>query len=333
MTIETDDQAPYTRLTPDLLLDAVEAFGLATSGHFHALNSYENRVYQIGLEDGSFVVAKFYRPERWSDAAILEEHAFALELVERELPIVAPLQNPQGETLSIYEGFRYAIYPRRGGRSPELDNDEHLQWLGRFIGRIHGVGRVGAFQARTRLTPQTFGWQPYEWLMESGFIPAELRHNFQLASEQVLQQVDNTFEAVLGFRNIRLHGDCHPGNILWTDSGPHFVDLDDCMMGPAMQDLWMLLSGDSGQMAAQLRVILEGYQEFADFDYAEVELIESLRSLRLIHYYTWLARRWHDPAFPHHFPWFNTPRYWEDQLNTLREQAERMEQGSIAALL
>ena len=333
MAAQNDDQAPYTHLTPDRLLDAVEAFGLQTSGHFHALNSYENRVYQIGLEDGGFVVAKFYRPGRWSDAAILEEHAFAGELVEREIPVIAPLPNRHGETLSIYDGFRYAIYPRRGGRSPELDNDEHLRWLGRFIGRIHGVGRAGSFQARLRLTPQTFGWQPYEWLMESGFIPAELRHNFQLATEQVLQQVDAIFEAVMGFPNIRLHGDCHPGNILWTDAGPHFVDLDDCMTGPAMQDLWMLLSGDQQQMAVQLRVILEGYQEFADFDYAEIELIEALRSLRLIHYCTWLARRWHDPAFPHHFPWFNTPRYWEDQLNTMREQAERMGQASLSRLL
>lgn len=324
MTDNEVDATPYARLTPDLILDAVEHFGLVTDGHFLALNSYENRVYQIGLEDGGFVVAKFYRPGRWSDAAILEEHEFAQELVRQEIPIVAPLANEQGETLIYYEDYRFAVFPRRGGRWPELENEDNQLWLGRFIGRIHAVGSAGGFQARPRFSPKSFGQDSFEWLMESGFIPIELEHNYRAAAEQVLQQIDTAFAEVPDLRMIRLHGDCHPGNILWTEHGPHFVDLDDCMTGPAMQDLWMLLSGDSQQMAIQLRNILEGYQEFADFDYSQIHLIEALRSLRLIHYSAWLARRWHDPAFPHHFPWFNTPRYWEEQLYTLREQQERL---------
>lgn len=318
-------QPVYARLTPDVILDAVEDFGLVTSGHFQALNSYENRVYQVGLDDGGFVVVKFYRPGRWSDAAILEEHEFAQDLVRQEIPIIAPMANEQGETLIYYDGFRLAIYPRRGGRWPELENEENQLWLGRFIGRIHAVGSVGVFQTRVHFTPQAFGREPYEWLMESGFIPAELEHNYRQSAEQVLQLVEEKFAELPSLRMIRLHGDCHPGNILWTDKGPHFVDLDDCMMGPAMQDLWMLLSGDQRQMAIQLRNILEGYQEFADFDYSEIRLIEALRSLRLIHYSAWLSRRWDDPAFPQHFPWFNTPRYWEEQLYTLREQVERLQ--------
>jgi len=329
LTENEADTTPYARLTPDLILDAMEHFGLVTSGHFLALNSYENRVYQIGLEDAGFVVAKFYRPGRWSDAAILEEHEFAQELVRQEIPMVAPLANEQGETLIYYEGYRFAVFPRRGGRWPELEDEDNQLWLGRFIGRIHAVGSIGGFQARPRFTAKSFGRDNFEWLMESGFIPAELEHNYRQAGEQVLQQIDAAFAELLDMRMIRLHGDCHPGNILWTDKGPHFVDLDDCMMGPAMQDLWMLLSGDSQQMTIQLRNIVEGYQEFADFDYSQIRLIEALRSLRLIHYSAWLARRWHDPAFPHHFPWFNTPRYWEEQLYTLREQQERLSMPAL----
>jgi len=323
------DAPPYARLTPDLILDAMDQFGLLSSGHMQALNSYENRVYQIGLEEGGFVVAKFYRPGRWSDAAILEEHEFAAELVRQEIPVVAPLANEQGETLIYIDEYRFAVFPRRGGRWPELEDEDNQLWLGRFIGRIHAVGSIGVFQARPRFTPQSFGRDNYQWLMESGFIPAELEHNYRAAAESLLQQIDETFSQLSDMRMIRLHGDCHPGNILWTEQGPHFVDLDDCMMGPAMQDLWMLLSGDNQQMTKQLRNIVEGYQEFADFDYSQIKLIEALRSLRLIHYSAWLARRWHDPAFPHHFPWFNTPRYWEEQLYTLREQQERMAMPGI----
>lgn len=329
MTNTNETTHVYANLTPDVILDAVDDFGLQTSGHFQALNSYENRVYQVGLEDGSFVVVKFYRPGRWTDAAILEEHQFALDLARQEIPMVAPLANEQGETLIYYREFRFAVFPRRGGRWPELEDPNNQLWLGRFLGRIHALGQVGTFQSRIRYSPQTFGHEPYQWLMESGFIPAELEHNYRQAAEQVLQGVDEKFAALPDLRMIRLHGDCHPGNILWTEQGPHFVDLDDCMMGPAMQDLWMLLSGDNRQMAMQLRTILEGYEEFADFDYAQIPLIEALRSLRLIHYSAWLARRWDDPAFPQHFPWFNTPNYWEEQLYTLREQLERLSSESL----
>lgn len=316
---------PYDRLTPEVVLDAVESFGVQCDGRFLALNSYENRVYQVGVEDASPLIAKFYRPGRWSDAAILEEHAFAAALAAQEIPVVAPLTNADGETLFRHEGFRFALYPRRGGRSPELDNADNLRVLGRFIGRIHLVGAAGRFEHRPALTVESFGTRELEFLLESGRIPAELVHNYRAAAEQVLEQTAAAFDAVYDLRRLRLHGDCHPGNILWTDQGPHFVDLDDALSGPAMQDLWMLLSGDRQDMQRQLIPLLEGYNEFHDFDPQELRLIEPLRALRLIRYAAWLARRWDDPAFPHHFPWFGLPRYWEEQMLTLREQCERLE--------
>ncbi len=322
--------APYSSLTPEVILDAVEQTGHRASGSLLALNSYENRVYQVGVEEEGFLVAKFYRPGRWSDAAILEEHAFALELAADEVPMVPPLQDTQGHTLHQQSGFRFATYPRRGGRWPELDNVENLQWLGRFIARIHQVGSVQAFRDRPTLTIERMGEESLRFLLEAGLIPRELEHNYRNTAEAMLSAVRLAFEAIGPVRKIRLHGDCHPGNILWTDKGPHFVDLDDCQMGPAIQDLWMLLSGDSTEMAAQLRGLLAGYEEFREFDLMELGLIEPLRALRLIHYSAWLARRWGDPAFPQHFPWFNTPRYWEDQLNTLREQNERLEQPTLS---
>ena len=227
-----------------------------------------------------------------------------------------------GKTLLDFAGFRFAVYPRKGGRWPELDNQENLEQLGRLIGRIHAVGRSGRFQHRRTLTPQHWGRESLTFLQASGLIPSELAHNFVSASEYMLEQIENMFEAIQPFR-IRIYGDCHPGNILWTPNGPHFVDLDDCCTGPAMQDLWMLLSGDQQDMTEQLKSVLRGYETFVEFDRAEVGLIEALRGLRLIHYCAWLGRRWHDPAFPHHFPWFNTPRYWEEQIVTFREQLER----------
>lgn len=330
----TDTQAthPYARLTPDVVLDAVEQFGLPPSGTLLALNSYENRVYQIGLEAGGFVVAKFYRPQRWADAAILEEHAFSLMLAGEELPVVAPLTSPlpsaddtaQARTLFEQAGFRYAVYPRRGGRAPELDDPEHLRWLGRLLGRMHALGAVRPFVHRVQLDVAGYGEAPYRFLREHDFIPGELAHNYCQAAEEVLALTGEAFEAFGPLRRLRLHGDCHPGNILWTPEGPHFVDLDDACMGPAVQDLWMLLSGTPVEMTRQLAWVLAGYREFNDFDPLETMLIEPLRALRIIHYSGWLARRWDDPAFPHHFPWFNTPRYWEEQLYTLRDQVERL---------
>jgi Ser/Thr protein kinase RdoA (MazF antagonist) len=319
-----DHATPYATLTPDVVLDAIEVAGFAVDGSLLALNSYENRVYQVGLNEGRFLVAKFYRPGRWDMATIQEEHDFSLELAAEEIPVVAPLASASGETLHHHAGFAYALFPRQGGRPPELDDPEHLRQLGRFLGRIHAVGAIRAFTHRPALTLQRFGHEALAFLFSSDMIPAELEHNYRLAAESLLQQVEDRLTAVGPVRQLRLHGDCHPGNILWTDRGPHFVDLDDCMTGPAIQDLWMLLSGERQDMQRQLGLLLEGYKTFFDFDPLELLLLEALRALRLLHYSAWLAARWHDPAFPRAFPWFNTPRYWEDQLNTLREQAERL---------
>ena len=335
MSTKPSHNHPYDQLTPDCILDALESEGFQPNGSLLALNSYENRVYQIALEENgksaenqlSYVIAKFYRPERWSDAAILEEHAFALELAAAEIPVVAPL-TINGKTLFEFNHFRYAIFPRQGGRTPELDQPETLKQLGRFLGRIHAVGAQRPFTDRPRLTVQSFGIDSLNFLLERDFIATEVRSNYLHAAEEALQLATQAFEALLP-RNIRLHGDCHPGNMLWTDKGPHFVDLDDCRSGPAVQDLWMMLSGDSDEMARQFRYILEGYETFFEFDRAELALIEPLRTLRLIHYSAWLARRWHDPAFPQHFPWFDSPRYWEDQMITLREQVERLQMPGL----
>lgn len=316
---------PYDRLTPEVVLDAVESFGVCADGRILALNSYENRVYQVGVESATPLVAKFYRPGRWSDAAIREEHAFAASLAAQEIPMVAPLADAAGETLFTHAGFRFALYPRRGGRAPELEDPESLRILGRCIGRIHLVGATRRFEHRPTLTVESFGTRELAFLLESGRIPAELAHNYRAAAEQVLEAAHAAFEAVYDLRRLRLHGDCHPGNILWTAQGPHFVDLDDAINGPAMQDLWMLLSGERHDMQRQLIPLLEGYGEFHDFDPQELRLIEPLRGLRLIRYAAWLARRWDDPAFPLHFPWFGQPRYWEEQMLTLREQCERLE--------
>jgi Ser/Thr protein kinase RdoA (MazF antagonist) len=320
---------PYQDLTPDLILDAVESFGVAASGGMLALNSYENRVYQVGIEDAAPLIAKFYRPQRWSDEAILEEHAFALELAALEIPVVAPLPDSAGRTLLEHEGYRFALYPRRGGRWPDLEDPDKLMWLGRFIGRIHAVGAVRAFRHRPGITVEGFGTDSYQFLLERGFVPAALAPTYREVVEEVLGEVGHAFAAVPALRRIRLHGDCHPGNILWTDQGPHFVDLDDCRTGPAVQDLWMLLSGERAEVTRQLAEILEGYEEFHDFDRRELRLIEPLRTLRIIHYSAWLARRWEDPAFPQNFPWFNTAKYWEEQLGILREQLERIAEAPL----
>jgi len=325
-----DHNTPYADLTPDLILDAIDQTGFPTSGSLLALNSYENRVYQVGMMDGSFLVAKFYRPGRWDDATIQEEHDFSLELAAEEIPVVAPLSDDTGQTLRHYDGYRFALYPRHGGRAPELDDPEHLRWLGRTLGRIHAIGSSTLFQHRPTINIQIFGHDAVQFLLQREFIPAELVHNYQLAADTALQLAENAFEVVGPYRRLRLHGDCHPGNILWTEAGPHFVDLDDCLNGPAMQDLWMLLSGNQNDMVRQLKFLLEGYNTFFDFDPLELHLLEALRALRLLHYSAWLARRWHDPAFPLAFPWFNTPRYWEEQLYTLREQAERLQSPPLA---
>ena len=319
----------YADLGPDAVLNAVDAQGFHSSGHLLALNSYENRVYQIGLEGGDFVIAKFYRPRRWSDAAILEEHSFTLELAEAEIPVVAPLADATGNTLFEYAGFRFALYPRRGGRWPDLDNPDNLEWLGRFLGRIHAVGASRPFQHRPMLDIQSFGVESYQFLLEQGFIPSYVEPAYRTLAEDLLDRIIAAYARAGNVRNIRLHGDCHPGNILWTEAGPHFVDLDDCRTGPAIQDLWMLLSGERQAMAGQLSELVAGYELFAEFDPRELHLIEALRTLRMLHYAAWLARRWDDPAFPQTFTWFNTPRYWEEHILQLREQAALLDEPPL----
>jgi Ser/Thr protein kinase RdoA (MazF antagonist) len=314
---------PYAALTPEVVLDACDGSGLRADGRLLPLNSYENRVYQAWLEDGSARVLKFYRPGRWRAEQIEEEHAFARELAGREIPVVAPLHT------GVHAGFLFALYPRRGGRTPNLDDPKTLEWIGRFIGRIHAVGASKPFEFRPLLNVETFGGQSRAYLLEHDFVPPDLLDAWKAATEQALAGVARCFTLSGAVRPIRLHGDCHPGNILWTDEGPHFVDLDDARMGPAVQDLWMLLSGDAPAMTRQLSRVLAGYEDFAPFDRRELHLVEALRTLRLIHYSAWLARRWDDPAFPAAFPWFNTQRYWQDRIIELREQIALMEEEPL----
>jgi len=323
------DDLPYQNLTPDLILDAVESCGWRCDGRQFALNSYENRVYQVWVEDGTALIAKFYRPQRWSNDAILEEHSFAVELAAREIPVVAPLATADGATLHEHRGFRFALFPKRPGRAPELENPDTLRWLGRFLGRTHAVGALRPFRHRPALDIESFGEEPARYVVEHDFVPEDLTTAYETIVHDALQRVGQCYQQVGAVRNIRLHGDCHAGNILWTDGGPHFVDLDDCRSGPPMQDLWMLLSGDRAAMSVQLGHVVAGYREFRDFNRGELALIEALRTLRMIHYAGWLARRWHDPAFPASFPWFNTQRYWQDQILALREQCAAMDEPPL----
>jgi Ser/Thr protein kinase RdoA (MazF antagonist) len=312
-------QAPYSQLSPEAVLDALEEVGFRCDGRILELNSYENRVYQIGIEDGSPVVAKFYRPGRWDDAAIREEHAFAAELAGQEIPVVAPLDR-EGETLHFHRGFRYAVFPRRGGRWPELGTTEERAWVGRFLGRIHAVGRSAPFHHRARLDVEELGMNSREFVLDGGWLPDYLAPKYEAVTDELLREVGRRTRNWRGAALGRILGDCHRGNILWTDQGPHFVDLDDCVTGPAIQDLWMLLAGSPAEMRVQLTDVLEGYEQFLPFDRRELALIESLRALRMIHYSAWLARRWDDPAFPRAFPWFAEPRYWEQHYRALDEQ-------------
>jgi len=311
--------APYTELSPQTVLDAIEAVDYRCDGRVLALNSYENRVYQIGIEEGEPLVAKFYRPARWSDAAIREEHAFAGELAAQEIPVVAPLLRG-GISLHVHRGFRYAVFPRRGGRWPELGVSDDREWVGRFLGRIHAVGRAARFQERTRLSLEDLGRKARDFVLEGDWMPDYLATKYADLTDELLDEIEARAAgwggAVLG----RILGDCHRGNILWTDRGPHFVDLDDCLTGPAVQDLWMLLSGGREEMRTELHDLLKGYEQFLPFERSEIALIEPLRALRMIHYSAWLARRWDDPAFPRAFPWFAEPRYWEDHYRALDDQ-------------
>ena len=319
---------PFTALTPDAVLDALDSIGLRSDGRLLALNSYENRVYQAGMEDGPPLVAKFYRPERWMDAAILEEHAFVAMLAEREIPVV-PALVIGARTLHAFNGFRFSVFARHGGRAPELDNRDTLEWMGRFIGRIHAVGALEPYRHRPVLDIHSFGIEPSEYLLAHDFIPSELVEVYRGVVAQALDGVRRCFDRAGAVQTLRLHGDCHIGNVLWTDDGPHFVDFDDSRMGPAIQDLWMLLSGERAEQTQQLGDLLAGYEDFYDFDPRELHLVEALRTLRLIHYAAWIARRWDDPAFPAAFPWFNTQRYWQDRILELREQIALMDEPPL----
>lgn len=311
---------PYADLKPHVILDAVESSGFKCNGNLLALNSFENRVYQVGIENASPLIAKFYRPNRWSNQAIIEEHQFAAELAEYEIPVVAPLII-NNQTLHTFNNFCFAVFERKSGRALELDNLDQLEWMGRFIGRLHALGATRSFQHRIKLNVQTYGYIPYKFLLQNNFIPEEIKTEYCHIVEMLLQKITERFQHVGAINCIRLHGDCHAGNILWNETGPHIVDLDDCLMGPAIQDIWMLINGDNEHdFNIQLNRILRGYREFHDFDYREVHLIEALRSLRMIHYSGWLAKRWEDPAFPLNFPWFNTLSYWKEQLLNLNEQ-------------
>jgi Ser/Thr protein kinase RdoA (MazF antagonist) len=321
---------PYAGLTPDRVLDALESVGIVGDGRLLALNSYENRVYQVWQDEGPRVVAKFYRPQRWTDAQILEEHAFVAELAERDIPVVAALPLAGGATLHAFGGFRFAVYPQHGGRAPELEDRATLEWMGRFIGRMHALGAVRPFRERPALDVESFGEEPRAWLLAHGFLPEDLRPAYETVVAQALDGVRRCMARAGDVRTLRLHGDCHAGNVLWTDAGPHFVDFDDCRSGPAVQDLWMLLSGERPEMTRQLAAVLAGYEGFCDFDRRELHLVEALRTLRLVHYAAWLARRWDDPAFPAAFPWFNTHRYWQDRILELREQIALMDEPPLS---
>ena len=319
---------PFTSLTPDYVLDALDSIGLRGDGRLQALNSYENRVYQAGMQDGPPLVAKFYRPERWTDAAILEEHAFVASLADREIPVV-PALVINGRTLHLFDGYRFSVFAKQGGRAPELDDRNTLEWMGRFIGRIHAVGAQETYLHRPVLDIESFGVEPSAYMLLHDFIPTDLVEVYRGVVAQALDGVRRCFDRAGDVKRLRIHGDCHIGNVLWTDDGPHFVDFDDSRNGPAIQDMWMLLSGERAEQTRQLSDLLAGYGDFYDFETRELHLLEALRTLRLIHYAAWIARRWDDPAFTTAFPWFNTQRYWQDRILELREQISLMDEPPL----
>ncbi|MFV0575851.1 MAG: serine/threonine protein kinase [Vibrio sp.] len=327
MTESTTSQAfNFEALTPDFMWNALASIGVRAESGLLALNSYENRVYQFTDEDRKRYVVKFYRPQRWSQAQILEEHEFSQELEENEIPIAAPCVI-NGETLHQYEGYYFSLFNSVGGRQFEVDNLDQLEGVGRFLGRIHQVGKAKPFVHRPTIGLEEYLYQPRKLLENSNFIPSYLENSFFTDLDVLIQQIEQHW--VEPSTIIRLHGDCHPGNILWRD-GPMFVDLDDSRNGAAIQDLWMLLSGERQDKLMQLDVILEAYDEFSTFDTNQLKLIEPLRGLRMVHYMAWLAKRWQDPAFPIAFPWFNDAKYWENQVLSFKEQISALHEPALS---
>jgi len=324
----TNAALAFAELTPDAFLSALEDQGFRCDGRLLPLNSYENRVYQVGIEDDVPVIVKFYRPNRWTDASILEEHAFSAELADRDIPVVPPMVVDE-DTLLTTNDFRFAVFPRRGGRSPELDDLDALEQLGRLVARIHLVGDQSDFKERPLMDLDTYLFEPSQFLLEEDFVPPELVANYESAVAAIEQSINACAERAGEVEWLRLHGDFHPGNVLTDGERFHIVDLDDCRMGPSVQDLWMFLSGDANEQQVQLGALLDGYEQFRRFDATELHLIEALRSMRLVHYAGWLGRRWEDPAFKVAFPWFNTTRYWEEQILTLREQIAAMQEPPL----
>jgi len=322
---------PYDALTPDRVIDTVEAAGYHCDCRLLALNSYENRVYQVGIENAAPLIAKFYRPGRWSAEQIREEHRFALELAEAEIPVVAPLANAEGETLHEHGGFLFALFPRRGGHPPELDNLDNLLVLGRTLGRMHRVGAAAAFTQRPPLHPQSMLVDNCHYLAEH-WIPRELRPAFDSLAQHLAERILPLWSEVDASELIRVHGDCHAGNILWRDDCAHFVDLDDCCSAPAIQDLWMFLSGERPRREQQLGELLEGYNEFHEFAPRQLRWLEALRTLRIVRHAAWLGRRWEDPAFPRSFPWFGSERFWANHILELREQLAALEEPPLRVL-
>ena len=319
---------PYDRLNPDMIIDAVESIGYLSDARLLALNSYENRVYQVGIEDAQPIIAKFYRPGRWSEAQIKEEHAFSLELAEAEISVVPPMVDAQGSTLHSYDDFQFALFARRGGYPPELDNLDNLLVLGRTLGRIHAIGRTQPFAHRQAISVQRMLRDSRKFLLDD-FIPNDLIDAYASLTSDLDTLTSDVMAEVGEDDLIRVHGDCHVGNILWRDDTAHFVDFDDCCSAPAIQDLWMFLNGERHDRQLQLSELIEGYSEFCDFDPRQIRWVEALRTLRLVHYAAWLARRWEDPAFPRSFTWFNSERYWADHILELREQMSALHEEPL----
>jgi Ser/Thr protein kinase RdoA (MazF antagonist) len=322
-----DSCQPFTGLTPEVVLDAAQSFGLEPDGRLFALNSYENRVYQLGAGERQLVL-KFYRPGRWSDAQIGEEHSFTAELAAAELPVAAPL-SMGGETLFTFRAFRFAAFAFLRGRAPELDAPLARALLGRSLARLHQVGARRPFRFRPRIGVERLGWQARSQVLASELLPEAMRERYSAVSGMLLERVNTAFAAARGVHEIRLHGDCHLGNLLWNEHGPVFVDLDDCASGPRIQDLWMMLSGSPPEQQRQWNELLEGYRQFADFDYLEITLVEPLRALRMLHHAAWVVHRWGDPAFPRAFPWVGEPRYWEGYVTDLMEQIAAMDEPPL----